>query len=550
MTSQESTAVTLEQIRKQALPIHTKIVAGNGQLHQAVSWVMIYYPELPPEQRTPNPGELVLVANSTTQQFTQADELTAIRKAEENKAVGLIFQKSISHTAITEANAYGIPILIVPATHSIRQIERIIISLLVDRNNQLDRRGMQIYRELTEISSRNEGISALIGAIARLTGKSTLIQDKYLRLMESEIQSDLPYTVWEEIETYLKTINSLPTDMQDRHRVKDINHPVMLQGLPVPKYARLIAPIVTKEIGRGYLSIIGTEDDLDEIDYLVAEHGALACALEMAKQKAISETEKRLRGTFLDRLLNGDVNQTEAVRQGERLNHNMNLPHIAIALRWLGEKTPSVRRLETIVNKVVTTEQARALVWHRERERQVIVFHATDKDDPIDTSMSLANRFVEAVRNQYPSIKVAIGLGQTAHEISNWRNSHRDAEQALELAGRLQTDTPLYIADLGVYQLILGLSDQDRLIEFCDKTLGKLIEYDLRQHADLLQTLEAFFYCHGNLSQTAERLIVHRNTLLYRMNRINQIAHIDLDRPETRLALHLALTIRRLLNLH
>jgi purine catabolism regulator len=75
------------------------------------------------------------------------------------------------------------------------------------------------------------------------------------------------------------------------------------------------------------------------------------------------------------------------------------------------------------------------------------------------------------------------------------------------------------------------------------------VEYDHRNHADLIKTLEAFFACHGNLSQTAEMLIVHRNTLLYRMNRIDEIAEIDLDRPETRLALHLALTVRRLLTM-
>jgi purine catabolism regulator len=87
------------------------------------------------------------------------------------------------------------------------------------------------------------------------------------------------------------------------------------------------------------------------------------------------------------------------------------------------------------------------------------------------------------------------------------------------------------------------------LKDFCQQTLGSLLEYDQRQNADLIKTLEAFFNCHGNLSQTAEQLIVHRNTLLYRMNRINEIAGIDLDRPETRLALHLALTIRRLLSM-
>ena len=119
----------------------------------------------------------------------------------------------------------------------------------------------------------------------------------------------------------------------------------------------------------------------------------------------------------------------------------------------------------------------------------------------------------------------------------------------MELAERLQTDSPLYIGDLGVYQLILSLSDRDKLSDFCEDTLGPLMDYDMRQNADLIKTLEAFFNCHGNLSQTAESLIVHRNTLLYRMNRINEIAAIDLNRPETRLALHLALTIRRLLAL-
>ena len=64
-----------------------------------------------------------------------------------------------------------------------------------------------------------------------------------------------------------------------------------MQALPVSGIARLVAPIVTKNIGRGYLSIIGRESDLDEVDQLVCEHGADACALEMAKQKAISETE-------------------------------------------------------------------------------------------------------------------------------------------------------------------------------------------------------------------------------------------------------------------
>jgi purine catabolism regulator len=189
-------------------------------------------------------------------------------------------------------------------------------------------------------------------------------------------------------------------------------------------------------------------------------------------------------------------------------------------------------------------------VWQREREEEVLVFYAADSKDPIDSSLKLAQAISNDVQRQYPHAHVAVGLGQPAREVGGWRTSYRDAVQALDLARRLQTDKPLYIGDLGVYQLILSLSDREKLLAFCDRTLGALLEYDLRQHADLIKTLEAFFACHGNLSQTAEMLIVHRNTLLYRMNRINEIAEIDMDRPETRLALHLAITIRRLLTLN
>jgi purine catabolism regulator len=49
------------------------------------------------------------------------------------------------------------------------------------------------------------------------------------------------------------------------------------------------------------------------------------------------------------------------------------------------------------------------------------------------------------------------------------------------------------------------------------------------------------------LSQTAEKLFIHRNSLLYRMERISQIAGLDMSNPDTRLAVHLALKIRKML---
>lgn len=542
--------LTVEDVRKLSLPLGTRVVAGEGLLlSRPVAWTTVIYPSDAVNSKTLQNDELILVAPRENGAGKQTTDVDVVRWASENKASAVVLSDTPSPNAIAEANAYGIPVMTLPNGSRIRMVEKAVVSLLVDHKGQIERRGTQIYRQLTQISSRNEGMPELINEMARLTNKAVVIQDKRLQILYSSVQPQF-VAYWEEVENFLRKVDNLPVDMQDRHRVTEIESPVLMQSLPTPGMARLVSPIITKDVGRGYLSIIGRDNDLDDIDSLVAEHGAAACALEMAKAKAISDTEKRLRGTFLDRLLIGDVSQQEALRQGERFEHNMLETHVAVVLAWQGDKTPSLRRLETIINNVVSVQHAAALVWQRERENEVLVFHATDDKDPVSTSMRLAKLFTSEIQRQYPGAKVALGVGQAAHDISAWRSSYRDAVQALDLAMRLQTDTPLYIGDLGVYQLILGLSDREKLLSFCERTLGPLLDYDMRQHADLIKTLEAFFACHGNLSQTADMLIVHRNTLLYRMNRINEIAQIDLDRPEIRLALHLALTVRRLLTLN
>jgi len=541
--------LTVEDVRKLALPLGTRVITGDGHLNRPVSWTTVIYLDDNFVAKSLQPDEVVLVAPFTNAKLDRLhNDVEVVRWAAEKKASAVVMLDAPSPTAIAEAKAYSMPILSLPAGSRPRMVEKTIVSLLVDSKGQLERRGTQIYRQLTQISSRNDGMAELINAMARLTGKAVVIQDKRLYVTEYTLQPQFA-AMWDDIEQFLRKVDNLPIEMQDRHRVHEMNQPVQIQALPMPGMARLVAPVVTKGIGRGFLSIIGHDGNLDDIDLLVAEHGAEACALEMAKLKAVSETEKRLRGTFLDRLLIGDVSQQEAVRQGERFEHDMAQAHIAIVLSWRGDEPPSMRRLETTVNTLIESHRTSALVWQREREKEVVVFHATDSENPIDHSLKLSEAFAREINQQFTHNHVAIGLGQPARDVSAWRTSYRDAVQARDLAVRLQTDTPLYIGDLGVYQLILSLNDREKLTDFCERTLGTLIEYDMRQNADLIKTLEAFFNCHGNLSQTAEVLIVHRNTLLYRMNRINEIAGIDLNRPETRLALHLALTIRRLLTL-
>jgi purine catabolism regulator len=135
-------------------------------------------------------------------------------------------------------------------------------------------------------------------------------------------------------------------------------------------------------------------------------------------------------------------------------------------------------------------------------------------------------------------------VGAPVNDLSQWRDSFRQAGQALEMARRLRESQPLYFPDLSVYRLLLQLEYHPELQAFKQEILGSLLAYEGSD--ELLRTLEAYFDYNGNLSQAAEALFIHRNTLIYRMERISEIGNLDLDKTETRLAVQLALRIHKM----
>ena len=68
-----------------------------------------------------------------------------------------------------------------------------------------------------------------------------------------------------------------------------------------------------------------------------------------------------------------------------------------------------------------------------------------------------------------------------------------------------------------------------------------LEEHDRARRSDLVRTLRAYFAAGGNASEAAERLFLHRNSMLYRLERIQKLTGLDLKDPDASLALRLGL---------
>jgi purine catabolism regulator len=144
-----------------------------------------------------------------------------------------------------------------------------------------------------------------------------------------------------------------------------------------------------------------------------------------------------------------------------------------------------------------------------------------------------------------PPLPLAAGIGRPGAGLAGLRRSFAQAREALALVESLfEGDRVLSFGELALYHLLGRLQGCEELAFFYDQTLAALDEYDRGHDTQLVETLETFFAQHGNVSQTAERLYLHRNSLLYRMERIAEITGLDLDDADDRFALQLALKLR------
>ena len=135
--------------------------------------------------------------------------------------------------------------------------------------------------------------------------------------------------------------------------------------------------------------------------------------------------------------------------------------------------------------------------------------------------------------------------------VDQLRRGFHEARCALEaraLAGTTNGSGGLATyRDLGSFQLLLSLQDDEALRLFCDSILAPIEEGEGAYGGELLRSLEAFIECNGQWERAARRLYCHRHTLRYRIRRVEELTGRSLDSARDRIDFWLALRGRELI---
>jgi purine catabolism regulator len=164
-----------------------------------------------------------------------------------------------------------------------------------------------------------------------------------------------------------------------------------------------------------------------------------------------------------------------------------------------------------------------------------------EERDPIE----LARRVRTELQSRFGDVRAAASRAAPTH---NLRRSFHEARCALE-AVRLSNGSAPEVAsykDLGAFQLLLSLQDDDALASYCHSVLGP-VESDEGGYGDeLLRSLDVFIEQNGHWERAAQALYCHRHTLRYRIKRVEQLTGRDFSHARDRIEFWLALRGREL----
>ncbi|GEM_PF-494284 len=407
-------------------------------------------------------------------------------------------------------------------------------ALIQTRGSDLYRLTTDLDRRLTGMSANADALTALLATAAEVSGRGVLLTDT----------AGLPIVL---------AGNAIPGYVDELARQAARTHGRTTIVQSPDGDGRLVTPVRTAEGVRGYLSVTAGHAGFTETDRLVAERTAYACSFALMRVGTVSPAIRQLGPTpaemdrSLRNLLLGKL-ETESAALAECRAIGLD-PHrgAAVMLAAPPPDAESLGVIRTALESAVAGWQPRAFVMELGEVSAIAVLF------PVVDGEASRRKVVEAGRRlaeESGLTGIAVGISDRH---TGWRGiaqGFRQAYFALRLGATAAVPHTVVdsgvAGDLGIYRLLYPLWQSDGLVAFSDEVLGGLLAYDEKRGGGLVQTLEAYLDLGGGMQEIADRLYIHRNSLIYRLRRIEELTGRILADPHDRLLLHLALKVRQM----
>ena len=249
--------------------------------------------------------------------------------------------------------------------------------------------------------------------------------------------------------------------------------------------------------------------------------------------------EKHDRGTFVKNIIMDNILPGDIYIRAKELHFATDAPRAVFLIRQVGHS--DVATVDVLTAMFPDKMQDFVLSIN---ETDVAVVKQVSGNVTAEDMEKVAQSMEETLKNEL-RIKTIIGIGTVAEHLRELADSYKEAQTAIEVGKVFDTEKSImHYENLGIGRLIYQLPTT--LCEIFLKEVFKKHSLDSLDQETLF-TINKFFENSLNVSETSRKLFVHRNTLVYRLEKIRKLTGLDLRQFDHAIVFRVALMVRQYL---
>ncbi len=530
-----------------------KVLAGRGGLDKQVCYVDII--EVPDVKGWIKTGGVLMTTGYAIKEGSDIQE-QLMQELVAQGASALFIKKGrylteIPAVIIELGNRYNLPVVQIPRELPYKDILFSLLSRIMEKQTFILQKSRDIHDQLTRVVLEGGGIDLLARTLYQIIAQTVLILDQKLKVIALAANGK-------------KSAELFIPEKKLLEQFADNKQPIRLDGTEC-NFSLIIAPVVVSGEIYGYVAVVETgSKKMEELYYTAVQQAATVVALEMMKEKEKLETRKRLEANLIEDLLNEEYKSPQTIIQrAHYLGWDFERVYVVLIIdidnfeEYFWEKKDE-EHMQEIKEKLKEIVRQEFLFLNKEailifRSDSLVVFFDCEglAEGEIKAKViNFSERIREKINRQISQVSVTIGIGNYYPEVMGLKKSYFEASKAVNIGKSIKRDTDIFhYQDLGIYRVLVKCKDDPELREFYQEILGLVKKYDRKNgEEEMLKTIEALLKHFGNKSKAAEELCIHRNSLNYRLNKIEKITAKTFSDGENWLNIYLALKINDLIN--
>jgi purine catabolism regulator len=515
-----------------------KVIAGQGGLDRMVTAVDLI--DVPDAALWFRPGALVVSTLYVLKDNPKA-QVKMLEDLVDAGCSGLVvfsperYLDALDEGLVHRADQMDFPLLTMPDMSYVDVIVPVLSAILDKKVADLEYSQM-VHRQMTDIILRGDGYQQIVDALSEMLRYPVELLDA--NLVPASRSGDFPVP------------KAPPPPAGVISDVRRSGHPCYyrpVEGDEAPK-GHLLFPVTAGGRFHGLFIVSGLEDTLDPLYTVPLEAAGTAVSLEHMKDEAIRESERRAAQDLFDEILSGNVSGPVLDRaralgvdlSGRRAvvvveavpseNGRHRHPALSPAAPW--ERIDSIVRLECPQN---------ASTLKRDR---VIAFLKVNGASGV---RPLAHRLEQRLADGLGPHAFAAGMSPVVFAEEQLCEAFQQAERALQIGLRLRGKGSVALYDdLQAFHVLERHVPREEREALYQGAFGPLLGRDAEDGGVLAETLEEYLLSGCRASATASRLYIHRNSLRYRLKKIESILGHDFLGEEKRVLYYLAAVSHRL----